>query len=309
MIALLKLIRYKNLLMLALMQMVLRFGFLKLQNIPLALNDWQYGLLVFATVSIAAAGYLINNIFDQETDQINNPDSTLIGKSMSEAMAYNIYIALNVLGVGAGFYLSNLIGKPMLSAIFVIISITLYLYASSFKQSLLVGNIIVAVLISLSIIIIGIFDLLPMVNPDNQHALATFFEILLDYAFFAFMINFIRELVKDLEDVKGDSESGMNTLAVVLGVTKTSKLVLGLSLIPIAILFYYINEYYLNNQLYASVFYFLAFIIAPLIYFTITMASAKEQKDFSHLSNVLKIVMLMGVLSIVVVTLNIKYNA
>src|SRR6187399_883315 len=111
MIAYLKLIRYKNLLMLALMQLVLRFGFLKLQNIPLALNDWQYLLLVFATISIAGAGYLINNIFDQETDQINNSDNTLVGKSLSEATAYNIYIALNLVGVGAGFYLSNLIGK------------------------------------------------------------------------------------------------------------------------------------------------------------------------------------------------------
>src|SRR6187549_4001729 len=115
MIAFLKIIRYKNLLMLALMQLVLRFGFLKLQNIPLALNDWQYLLLVFTTISIAGGGYLINNIFNQETDGINNPENTLIRKSISESMAYNMYIALNILGVDAGFYLSNLIGKQMLS--------------------------------------------------------------------------------------------------------------------------------------------------------------------------------------------------
>src|SRR6476620_11450887 len=134
MIAFLKLIRYKNLLMLALMQLVLRFGFLKLQNIPLALNDWQYLLLIFSTITIAGGGYLINNIFDQETDEINQPDNALLGKSISETTAYNAYIALNILGVGAGFYLSNLLGRQMLSSVFVIISITLYLYASSFKQ-------------------------------------------------------------------------------------------------------------------------------------------------------------------------------
>src|SRR6478672_5023563 len=104
MITFLKLIRYKNLLMLALMQLVLRFGFLKLQNIPLALNDWQYLLLVFTTISIAAGGYLINNIFDQETDHINNPDNALIGKSISEATVYNLYGALNILAVVAGYY-------------------------------------------------------------------------------------------------------------------------------------------------------------------------------------------------------------
>ena len=59
----LKLIRYQNLLMLALMQLIFRYGFLKLENIPLALADWQYLLLVLATVLLAAGGYVINNIF------------------------------------------------------------------------------------------------------------------------------------------------------------------------------------------------------------------------------------------------------
>lgn len=305
----LKLVRYKNLLMLAVMQLILRFGFLKTQNIALALNDWQYALLVVATVAIAAGGYIINDIFDQETDSINKPENVLVGKSVSEAVAYNLYAVLNVIGVGIGFYLSNFIDKPMLSSFFIVISITLYLYASSFKQSLLIGNLIVSLLTAAGILIVGLFDLMPMVSPENQPVLATFFGILLDYAIFAFIINFIREVVKDLEDIKGDTQIGMNTLAITLGVAKTSKLLLVLSLVPIAALIYYTNKYYLNNQLYITVFYFMAFIIAPLIYFAVNIASAKTQKDFAHLSAILKIVMLMGVLSILVVTLNIKYNA
>ena len=103
----LKLIRYQNLLMLALMQLVFRYGFLELQNIPLALADWQFGILVLATVCIAAGGYIINNIMDVETDAENKPENVIVGKFISETKAYNLYIGFTVIGVAMGFYLSN----------------------------------------------------------------------------------------------------------------------------------------------------------------------------------------------------------
>ncbi|WP_296149405.1 geranylgeranylglycerol-phosphate geranylgeranyltransferase [uncultured Flavobacterium sp.] len=305
--AFLKLIRLQNLIMLAIMQLVFHYGFLALQEIPLALNDWQYLILVLSTVSIAAGGYLINNIFDKATDEINKPNDVVVGKSISEAMAYNIYMALNIIGVGAGFYLSNVIEKPGFSLLFIVISGTLYLYASGLKQTLLVGNIIVALLLSLSIIIIGIFDLLPTINPDNQAGMGLLFKILLDYAIFAFIINFIREIVKDLEDVNGDYNQGMNTLPISLGVARTVKVVFGLSFIPLGLIIYYINEHLFSNDLYYATIYGLILILAPLLYFTIKIFSAKNQKDFNHLSTVLKIVIFFGILSIAVINFNIKY--
>ena len=80
----LNLIRYQNLLMLAFMQLIFRYGYFKFQNIPLALADWQYGLLVLSTVLIAAGGYVINNIFDQNTDNENKPQNVIVGKTVSE---------------------------------------------------------------------------------------------------------------------------------------------------------------------------------------------------------------------------------
>lgn len=306
---LLKLIRYQNLLMIALMQIIFKYGFLDQQNIPLALNDWQYLLLVATTVLIAGAGYLINNIFDKETDTINKPEEVVIGKSISEDKAFNLYIAMNIIGVGIGFYLSNFIEKPAFSLLFILISATLYLYASSLKQSLLVGNVIVAILTSMSVIIIGIFNLYPLITLENQAFLGLIFRVLLDYALFAFVINFIREIVKDLEDVNGDYNQGMNTLPIALGVTRTTRVVFLLSFIPIVALLYYINEYYFVNELYIATIYCLLSIVAPLIYFTVKSAYAKSKQDFHHLSLVLKFVMLFGILSALVVTLNIKLNA
>jgi 4-hydroxybenzoate polyprenyltransferase len=293
--------------MLALMQLIFRYGFLKLENIPLALADWQYLLLVLSTVLLAAGGYVINNIFDQATDHDNKPDTVIVGRSISEAHAYNLYVALNITGVGIGFYLSNVIQKPGFASIFIMIAAALYFYATSLKQMVLIGNIVVAALLSCSVIIIGIFDLFPVITPENQPMMANLFSILLDFAVFAFMINFIREIVKDLEDVNGDYNQGMSTLPIVLGISRTAKIAFGLSFIPIFVILVYINTY-LIPLLYATIYMFL-FILGPLFYFMIKIWTAKKQKEFHSLSLLLKWILFFGILSVLVISLNIKYNA
>lgn len=303
----LKLIRYQNLLLLAFMQLVFRYGFFKFQNIPLSLADWQYLLLVLSTVLLAACGYVINNIMDQNTDTDNKPKDVIVGKSISEAKAYNIYIVLNCVGVGIGFYLSNVIEKPGFASIFILIAATLYLYATSLKQMVILGNIIVALLLAFSVVIIGIFDLYPATYEGNQTQMAVIFSILLDYAIFTFLLNFIREIVKDLEDIKGDYNHGIHTLPVAIGINRTTKIVFALSFIPlIAILFYTYN--YLFLLTYTTI-YFLIFIMAPLLYFTIKIWNAKTKNDFHQLSLLLKWILLFGIISIVVITINMKYNA
>ena len=305
----LKLIRYKNLLMLALMQLTFRYGFLELQNIPLALADWQYIVLVLATVCIAVGGYIINNIFDVETDSLSKPETVIVSKFISETKAYNLYIGFTVIGVALGFYLSNVINKPSFASIFIVIAATLYFYATSLKQSLLIGNFVVALLLSFSVIIIGIFDLFPVTNDQNRPIMGLLFSILLDYAIFAFIVNFIREIVKDLQDIEGDSDQIMNTLPIVLGVKRTAKLVFVLSFIPIILIVnYIISNLFTAGLIYGTV-YGLFFTLAPLIYFTIQIWLAQTTQDFHHLSTVLKWILFFGILSIVVISLNIKYNA
>ncbi|WP_081909294.1 geranylgeranylglycerol-phosphate geranylgeranyltransferase [Flavobacterium sp. ASV13] len=305
----LKLVRYQNLLMLAFMQVLFRYAFLKQQNIPLALADWQYGLLVLSTVLLAAAGYVINDIFDVATDSINKPNNVIIGKGISEARAYNIYIGLNITGVAIGFYLSNVILRPSFATVFILIASLLYFYSTSLKQIMILGNFIVALLLALSVIIIGIFDLFPATNAENQAQMASLFSILIDYALFAFMINFIREIVKDIEDVNGDYNQGMNTLPIAIGISRAAKIALGFAIIPFILSLLYINTYFMQNKLYIATLYSFAFVLAPLLYFIVKIFTAKTQKEFHHLSTVLKLILLFGILSILVITLNIKYNA
>jgi 4-hydroxybenzoate polyprenyltransferase len=305
----LQLIRYQNLLMLALMQLVFRYGFLNQQDCFLALADWQYLLLVLSTVLIAAAGYVINDIFDQETDSINRPSAQIVGKLITESKAYNIYVALNILGVSIGFYLSNVIEKPSFATIFIFIAACLYFYATTLKKVLLLGNLMVAFILALSVLIIGVFDLYPATHEGNQDQMRMLFGILTDYAFFAFLINFIREIVKDAEDVKGDYNQGMQTLPILLGVGRTSKVIFGLLLVPIGIVFWYVNSYLMFNDLYIAVLFLLFLVLSPLLYCLVKSWSAKTTTDFRHLSLLLKWILFFGILSIVIINYNIKQNA
>ncbi|MFH4966318.1 geranylgeranylglycerol-phosphate geranylgeranyltransferase [Gaetbulibacter sp. M235] len=292
----LNLIRWKNLLMIALVQILIKYGLLLPFGISTSLNVLEFSLLVFSTLCIAAGGNIINDIYDIDTDVINKPDKIVIGKLISEKTAYNLFIILNVLGVGLGFFVSYAVGKSELFSIFVVVSALLYVYASYLKQMFLIGNIIISALVALSIIIVGIFELIPAITTQNQGIQLAFFRILLDYALFAFIINLIREITKDIEDFDGDYKSGMHTLPIVIGKEKASKVLFLLSFIPLGTVIYYVNSNLYKQPI--AVIYFLIFIIAPLIYLSILIFNAKTKKDFHVISNLLKLVMLFGMLSI-----------
>jgi 4-hydroxybenzoate polyprenyltransferase len=293
--------------MLAFMQLIFRYGFFKYQNIPLALTNWQYNLLVLSTLLIAAGGYVINNIFDQDTDLINNPKKVIVGESISETQAYNIYISLTSSGVAIGFYLSNVIEKPGFAAIFILIAATLYLYAAGLKQMILIGNIIVALLLSFSVIIIGVFDLFPVTNAENQSQMGVFFSMLIDYAVFAFIINLIREITKDLEDFDGDNKVGMNTFPIFIGKNKAVKILFVVSFVPLVVVLYYINHYLLD-LLFVTI-YLLLFVCGPLLIFILKIWNAATKQEFHFLSLLCKWILFFGIFSIVLIRFNIKYNA
>ncbi len=291
------------------MQVLFRYVFLAQQDVPLALADWQYGLLVLSTVLIAAAGYVVNNIFDIPSDTINKPNDVVVGRGISETRAYNIYIGLNITGVALGFYLSNVIMRPMFASLFIFIASLLYFYATNLKQIMIIGNVVVAMLLAASVLIIGVFDLFPATTSENQAQMASLFSILLDYALFAFIINFIREIVKDIEDVDGDYNQGMNTLPIAIGKSRAAKIALATAVMAFILLLLYTTKYFFENNLLIVTFYSFTFVLAPLLYFIVKIFGAKTQKDFHHLSTILKLILFFGILSILIIFLNHKYNA
>lgn len=286
------------------MQLVFRYLFLAQSYVDLALTDFNYILLVIATVCIAAGGYVINNIMDQDTDEIAKPQNRVVGISISETVAYNWYIGLTIVGVGIGFYLSNVIYKPTFASMFILVATLLYMYATSFKQIPVLGNVVVALMLSTSIIIIGLFDILPAIDIDNRFRMKEAFDILMHYAIFAFIINLIREIVKDMEDMDGDYQSGINTLPIAIGVQKTKIIVGVLTVISIGILAYYVNSNLFKLDY--VVYYAMIVIVGPLIYFGVKLLNAATKKEFHHLSLVLKIILFFGILSVAVIVYNLK---
>lgn len=294
--------------MIALVQLLIKYAlfdpFLKTTELTITLNAFGFGLLVLSSLCIAAAGNIINDIYDVETDLVNRPSKVIVGKKISEKTAYNLFITFNVVGVLIGFYLSNLVGRSGFFAIFVIISALLYVYASYLKQTLLLGNIAISILVAMSILIVGVFELIPVITTQNQTTQFTFFKILLDYAIFAFLINLVREIIKDLEDVDGDYKSGMNTLPIVIGRERTSKVAFILILIPLFGAIYYVATYLIKFEIIIA--YFLILIIAPLIYIAIKSYAAKTKKHYHHISNMLKLVMIFGMLSMLLYPIVLK---
>lgn len=291
----LKRVNINNLLLLAFGLFIFRYGFLDLQpGLPLALNHWQYALMVLATVLVAAAGFFITDYHTKD-------------EYSHEGKAYNIYAVLTLAGIAIGYYLSDHIEKPLVVAVLIIASAIIYLYATSLKQMLLVSNFIVAIAVAMSVIVIGVYNLYPLILPSNKAYLGTIFELMLDYTLFIFIITFILTLVYNLRNTDTDYNSGNTTLPIVMGKDRTTKVVFFITLIPLALLVYYGNKYLLNLTL--ALGYGLLFVVAPIIYFLVKLWSAKTTKDFNHLVFILKMLLFFTIISIAVITYNIHNNA
>jgi 4-hydroxybenzoate polyprenyltransferase len=303
----LHLIRYKNLALIAFMQALFHFVFLKNQTNYIALSNWQFILLIIATLCIAAAGYVINDIEDQYADSINKPKKQYIGVNINENFAFYLYMILSITGIGIGYYLANLVGKNSFVACFIITSMLLYMYATSLKKIPFLGNVIIALLTAFSVLIVGFFDLLPATYNGNYTQQMYLFSVLIDFSIFAFIINLIREIIKDIEDVNGDYNADIKSLPVILGIGRTAKVVQIITVIAILLLLYYMLINFINAPLVLA--YTLLFVFGPLILFLIKLFGAKQKADFAFLSNLLKIIMLFGILSIAVIQLNIYINA
>ncbi len=282
------------------MQTLIRYGLFIPLGPDLTLNNFYFVLLIIATICIAAAGNIINDIYDVEIDKINKPDKVIVGNQISEKTANYLFIILNILGVSIGFYLSNKIGKPEFAGFFIVISALLYLYASFIKSITFFGNVIISALVAFSLLIVGLFDLFPSINFINQEHQSIAFGILLNYSFFAFYINLMREIVKDIEDVDGDKNGGLKTLPIILGRKRASYIVFAMSVFAIFGTVYYIYIHLYNYTF--AVLYFLVLILAPLFYFSAKIWDAKIKNDYTILSKLLKVIMLLGMGSILLYT-------
>jgi 4-hydroxybenzoate polyprenyltransferase len=240
---------------------------------------WPDSLFVLlAVLFTAAAGYVINDILDIEEDIINKPEKRIIAKHISIRSGVIFYSILLLCSIVFGF----LTGWSM-GLICVLISILLYFYSSDLKGTTLWGNILVSLMN-------GVVVFFSAQGVDEK-----FNGYFAEYAFLAFLITMVREVVKDIEDTEGDKAKEYETFPIVYGPRKSIWLCMGiLTLINIHMV-YLITE---SKNLYFAIFTGI-FVLLPVFYFYYQLLSSEEKSDYTRIQRHLKWLMVTGILSVV----------
>jgi 4-hydroxybenzoate polyprenyltransferase len=296
---LLKLFKPLHLALFVFAMLIFRYGYLEQQPaLLLALNHWQYLLLVLAFVLIGAGGALM--------DAISGPGKN--GNSISEGNGYNIYGALNLAAIGIGYYLADLIGRSSFVAVFVLAACMLFIAVTNFRQTILVGNVLVSLCVAAAILSIAVFNFYPFLQIFEIKAYyADSFLLLACYAVLGFMLTMLYSMTKDIQNMDADYNNNKNTLPIAIGRDRAAKVAFSFTIVTIAAILVYINAYLVS--LTYMLIYTLIFMVGPLIFFAIKILGAKTQKDFSWLATVLKLVMALTAVSIMVLTYNIENYA
>jgi 4-hydroxybenzoate polyprenyltransferase len=243
------------------------------------LLDWHLLALSASTTIIAAAGYIINDYYDVKIDLINKPERVVVGRGVSRRHAILLHSGLSVIGILLGLILSWKIGAINFFSVFM-----LWLYSNLLKRQPFVGNFVVAFLTAGSIAIPWL--LYPFAGKTN----------ILIYTLFAFFTTLVREIIKDMEDLKGDNTFGCKTLPIVWGLRKTKNLIYLLTITFVASVF-------LIDTLVEPLpmLYFSAFLFAPVAWLMIRLVRADTKKDFYQLSQLCKLIMVLGIFSMALI--------
>ncbi len=260
-------------------------------------------LLVVSSVLIAAAGYIINDYFDLNIDKINKPSKIVVEKIIRRRWAIVWHLVLTAIGVMLSFYIGYKINNVLLGLLNFCSAILLWFYSTKFKKELMIGNIIISLLTAWVVIVLYFCELrfyyIFNVESENYKKYITLlFKVAVLYGGFAFIISIIREVIKDLEDMKGDEKYGCRTMPIVWGIP-ASKIFIGTWLVVLIAALCIVQFYALQLQWLFSALYCVIFIIGPLIYILIKLGKAMVQEDYHKLSIQVKLVMLTGILSMI----------
>jgi len=302
--AFMKMIRLPNLFFIALTQLLFHITVLDTILLPIGarpvLDGWNFIFLVVASVLIAAAGYIINDYFDINIDQVNKPKANVVDAEVPRRWAMALHFVLSGLGLLFSAYISWKTGLWYILLGNFICVLLLFGYSVSLKRKLLFGNIIIALLTAWVILIICIAEIKIATEVSEVIAEASnkIIRIGILYAAFAFISSLIREAVKDIEDLPGDERYGCRTMPIVWGVNAT-KVYVAVWLVVILALLVILQVYVFRFGWWVAMAYSIVFIIIPFVLIFLQLFKARDQRDYHRLSNWTKLVMLSGILSMI----------
>jgi 4-hydroxybenzoate polyprenyltransferase len=304
MIAFLKLIRWPNLVFIALTQYLFYYcivltAYQTYSTIP-TLTYPFFACLLASSLFIAAAGYIINDYFDLNIDHINKPQAVIIEKFIKRRWAILWHIGLSSIGILLAFYVGYVTGNWWLGIANFICVVLLWFYSTAFKKRNLTGNIIIALLTAWVILVLYLAELRFANRQDAiyQEVIKKIFKQGVLYAGFAFIVSLVREVVKDMEDIAGDRKYGGRTLPIVWGVPAAKIFAaVWLSVMILGVLI--VAAYGVILGRYLAVAYALLMIVLPAVAILKKLNKAVAVNNFSVISQYIKWTMLTGILSIV----------
>lgn len=303
--AFLRLIRVVNLLFIAITQVLFQYFIVvplfSFREVSPALPVKHFILLCLSSVLIAAAGYIINDYFDLNIDRINKPGKIVVERIIKRRWAILLHWIFSFSGVLLGFYVGYRAGAFWLGFANLGCVVALWLYSTTFKKKLLSGNIIISLLTAWVVLVIGLMTNYRMVTEPEVYGLTNASRLLrftFLYAGFAFIINLVREIVKDIEDMPGDQKYGCRTMPIVWGV-QVAKLFAGTWLAILCAALVIVFVYVLQFRWWGLALYCLILIIVPVLIVLKDLIRAREINDYHKLSNKIKMVMFTGILSMI----------
>ena len=296
-----RLIRFPNLIFIALTQLLLQFCIYEPLYRPYVTIDdtRRFGFLLIASILIAAAGYIINDYFDIDIDQINKPSRLVVGKLISKRGSIFLHFVFNAAGLMFTFFAIRSSQQAYLVLLNLGVIMLLWFYSVRFKKTLLVGNIIISILVAWVIVIFFLSKLDPIQlvrGADKSQSI--FYQLTILYAGFAFLSTFIRELIKDVEDQEGDRRHGCKTLPIVWGTVITRTFIASWVVI-LALLVIFVMIYLLQLKMRIAFLYSFLFVLIPILFLLKKLTKAFTSNDFGNLSARMKWLLLAGILSMI----------
>lgn len=309
--ALFRLIRLPNLFIVAATLVIIRICVIKplLQQINMEpqLSGTLFAMLVIATVFVTAGGYAINDYFDRKIDRVNKPQTLVVGRLIYPRHAMAYHLVFTITGMLLGTWVAYRCNELYLSLVFFMVSGLLWFYSTIYKRELLLGNILVALMTASVPFVVLLFEL-PLLAKEYGIAISSYTHYLmiwvLGFSVFAFLLNLIREVVKDAEDFEGDRAYGKKTIPVVWGLKTARVVAVSLTGLTIVSLFSAWHWFLRDNN---TLLYFVIMLIIPLGIAAVMLLKAGNNKVFHSVSTLLKLIMLAGLGYMIMVPFIIKH--
>ena len=286
-------IRPKNLLMIALTQGIIYYYLFGGLEVNTALQGIKLYLFILTTVIIAAGGYIINDIADFKADMINKPHKTYIPYPITITNGWIYYKSIIVIGLLISVYIAYQTQNLPLITLYPLASIVLYFYSFKYKNSVLTGNIIVSLFIAFVSGIVIVAERHFLFHSSNGSQSQAVLIILIFFMIFSFLVNLIREIIKDIEDAEGDKTQGIVTFPIKYGVNRAKNICIILLVVTIALLLIWMLTTSINLDFRVKA-YIGLLVLAPFVIIIQILTKSTQKKDFQHISSILKWTMLSG---------------